>query len=467
MLNKISAIFSSLLFRIFISFWLITLISVISIQWFSKQLAEDFTILRPIPEEMQKLDRIGARLSTMLRRRPDTTIRSLLASTKKSPRHIQLWLKDLTTNQVFTLVKFKHQPISKLLNEQNFDAPVSIHLKDYQLIGPTDLLLNDKPVQLFIGHRGPSRIRPSFFRSLPTWARIAIPLFVSLLLCGLLSWSITRQLRALQATSKKLGDGDLTARVDNSRFDSDETRSLALSFNTMAAQLEQSVTAQQRLLADVSHELRSPLTRMQIALALAQSVKPQTKDLAKHLSRFELEITRLDQMIADILHISRLENSIQHLHIELTNISAITKQIVDDAKVLADNKNITINASITTGIELNGDGQFLASSIENILTNAIKYSPESSIITLTLMKNSDSIILTIRDTGPGVPESTLVNLFEPFFRVNDARDRQSGGCGLGLAIAKRAIIAHKGTISAINDQGGGLKVTICLPINLQ
>ena len=240
---------------------------------------------------------------------------------------------------------------------------------------------------------------------------------------------------------------------------------LATSFNQMAEKLEQNLNAQQRLLGDVSHELRSPLTRLQMALGLAQEPLLSEQSRIQYLQRCELEIGRLDNMIGDVLALSRLENIMQSLQLNTFNFSLLLSNIVEDEQFIANEKSILITVAPHSSIKISADSSLLSSAISNIVGNAVKYSPENSTISITLTQLKEELILTVSDAGMGVPEQAITQLFEPFYRVNTARDRQTGGTGLGLAIAKQAILAHQGCIFAKNNSASsGLTITVTLPL---
>jgi two-component system sensor histidine kinase CpxA len=294
----------------------------------------------------------------------------------------------------------------------------------------------------------------------------SIPLLISMTISWLLARSLSKPLLKIKDTATTFGNGDFTARVQQVSRRSDELGVLAKSFNTMAEKLEQGISAHQRLLADVSHELRSPMTRLQIALALANKSAENPKELEKHLLRCELEVTRLDDMIADVLTLSRLENTYQQILLADVDLHDLLQTIIDDAQYIANEKSIIIEQELTKPCYLFADSQLLASAMQNILTNAIKYSPENTMINVSLQQSIEQLEITIKDAGMGIPEHALPELFKPFYRVSDARERTTGGTGLGLAIAQQAVMAHQGTIKAENNHSGGLTITINLPLNI-
>jgi two-component system sensor histidine kinase CpxA len=293
-------------------------------------------------------------------------------------------------------------------------------------------------------------------------------LMISFLSCWLLAKSFTNPLIAIQKASKDIGEGKLATRITKFDQRSDEFGTLARSFNQMAEQLENNITAHQRLLGDVSHELRSPLTRLQLAVALAEKNMGNNIEQQKHLHRCETEVDRLDEMIADVLTLSRLEHNHNSFPADDIDIMHLVEHVVNDCQYFASSKNVTIDLKSEVNCLLLADSKLLASAISNVVNNAVKYSPNDQVVTLELSQNNAQIILSISDHGPGVPDEMIEKLFIPFFRVADGRERSSGGTGLGLAIAQQAIIFHQGEIIAQNQtSSSGLNVIITLPTLLK
>ena len=208
------------------------------------------------------------------------------------------------------------------------------------------------------------------------------------------------------------------------------------------------------------------MTRLQIALGLAQQDNISEVLLHKHLQRCELEVARLDEMISSVLSLSRLENTISQMELMSVDLKQLLSLCIDDAQYIANEKSITINFNSENTSLIQADANLLSSAINNILINAIKYSHKNDQLTVHLHKNSSHFIIDIIDTGTGVPADDLAKLFEPFYRVAQSRDRATGGTGLGMAIAKQAIVAHNGKISAQNNSENGLTVTIELPTEI-
>ena len=288
------------------------------------------------------------------------------------------------------------------------------------------------------------------------WLRLGMAILISGLVCYLLSRLMTNRLKELQRAARQLAEGDLETRLRVRDSGGDETDELARDFNSMAEQLQERVQAQRRLLSDVSHELRSPLARLRIALALAQE---DTNKSADYLQRIEQETERLEELIGQLLssQASRLDPD---CHIDLV---PLLHQLCKDANFEGQpvGKQVRFECELEQAV-IASSGDLLHKSFENILRNALTHTPEHSRVTLGLTAAGDSYCVQITDQGPGVPESELARIFDEFYRVDTARTRQSGGYGLGLAIARRAIVQHGGRLQAENT-GSGLAVTVVLP----
>jgi two-component system sensor histidine kinase CpxA len=230
----------------------------------------------------------------------------------------------------------------------------------------------------------------------------------------------------------------------------------------MADRLETLVGSQQRLLRDVSHELRSPLARLRVALELARQ---QAGDgAAEPLDRIEVETTRLDELIEQLLLLERLQAGDHDREPETIDFGRLVREVVDDASFEAAPAGRSVRLAEAPTILIEGHVTLVRSAIDNIVRNAIRHSPDDGSVEVELEVVDGRAQLRVRDQGAGVPDEDLESLFEPFFRVADARDRRTGGSGLGLAIARRAIELHRGTIRAENVGDGGFEVVVDLPI---
>lgn len=291
----------------------------------------------------------------------------------------------------------------------------------------------------------------------------AIFLVVGGAVCYLLAWRLTTPVRRLRRTVQQLAKGDLSARTGISTArKGDEIADLGYEFDRMAEQIEGLLTAQKQLVRDVSHELRSPLARLQVALELARRNAPPASEPA--LGRIEQEAERLNDMIGELLTLSLLENGTPLPSLNSVDLREMVTEVVQDTDFEA--------AGTGRQVQLCGDGhgtaqgnrELLRRALENVVRNAVRYTPPDSTVSVQLLTSeSNSILIQVRDHGPGVPENALDAIFQPFYRVAEARDRQSGGSGIGLAITFRTVRLHGGTVTAHNHPDGGLVVEISLP----
>ncbi|MCU0291473.1 MAG: ATP-binding protein [Thermoanaerobaculaceae bacterium] len=323
-----------------------------------------------------------------------------------------------------------------------------------------------RPLVLALAYRPP----PSLIDLLEP--RVLAPRLLALMLVtGLLCFWLARHLSSPVATlrhaARRLASGDFSARVGPSiGRRRDEISDLARDFDAMAERVVALLGSQQRLVRDVSHELRSPLARLRVALELARQ---GSGDKARRaLDRIEDEADRLNEMIEQLLTLSRLEAGAGSIERVPFDLGALVAEVVDDTSFEAGARSCTVRLDAAGRCDLLGSPSLLRSAVENVLRNAAAYSAEGSEIEVTLRVEGDDggrrAVISVRDHGPGVPEELLVQVFQPFFRVDDTRDRSTGGSGLGLAIAARAVQLHGGTIEARRAEGGGLLVVISLPV---
>ena len=286
--------------------------------------------------------------------------------------------------------------------------------------------------------------------------------------CYFLAWYMTKPVARLRAATQQLAAGDLTARAGSPNSKGgDEIAGLVRDFDTMAGRLENLVNAQSRLLNDISHELRSPLARLNVALGLArQRSGPES---ASMLERIELEASRLNELIGQLLTLARLEDGEQSVPSSPILVDEIVLNIAEDAEFEAQARRCHVRSEIPSGNwAVRGEASLLHSAIENVVRNAIRYTREGSTVEIHLErvdspKHSEAVI-SVTDCGSGVPSDALEKLFQPFYRLDDDRGRQTGGVGLGLAITERAVRFHGGRVAAFNRAQGGLLVEIHLPL---
>ena len=332
------------------------------------------------------------------------------------------------------------------------------------VVGPQHVTLNNAPFELYLTKEIPVLVHWRVRHAIAShWHLVILALGVSFLLSVLLAQYLVGPVRNLQRASRKLARGHLDARVDsNVTRRRDELGELARDFDHMAEQVGSLMLTKERLLLDVSHELRSPLTRLQIALALARRKIPEA--LAEH-DRIEREIGRLDQLIGQIIGFSRMQHRMANIPRQAVVLESMLSKLVDDGnfEARARGKAVVFKTRVREKIELIAVPEFLAGGIENIIRNGIRFTPEETAVEVTLNREHNSAVIHIRDYGPGVPEDALTDLFEPFFRVDETRGKENNGTGLGMAIASTAVTQHSGTIVAQNAHPG-LLVTISLPL---
>jgi len=297
------------------------------------------------------------------------------------------------------------------------------------------------------------RPTPFFGESPLRYLRYAGLLVTALLLCWALARYLSSPIGKIRKATQKLADGDLHTRVaDEVGNRRDELAALAKDFDVMAERIESLIDSQKRLSRDVSHELRSPLARMNVALEIVK--RKSNGEMAPMLERIETESMRLNKMISSSLTLSKLESGSQDFERRDLNLTSLVERVVEDADFEAEAKGKSVKIVAADKCNVLGSEALLQSAIENVLRNAVRYTKEGTTVEVALITNHSKVNLQIRDYGSGVPEDELNNLFRPFYRVGEARERRTGGIGLGLAIAEQAIRAHKGTISARNTQDG-------------
>ncbi len=286
---------------------------------------------------------------------------------------------------------------------------------------------------------------------------------VSGLICYLLARYLTRPILQLQAASRQLAAGKLETRAatDAGRR-SDELGELVRDFNAMAERIEDLVSSQRQLISDVSHELRSPLARLIVAMDLAR----ERKGGDPAFDRMEKDFERLSEMVGRLLTVARLDAASASVEMKTLNLRALVAEVVSDAEFAARERQRSVHFPVGADLYVEGNADLLRSAIENIVLNALRYTAPGTAVDVHLQAEAAlaSAQLTVRDHGPGVPDKELQNIFRPFYRVDNARDEQSGGAGLGLAITDRVIRLHRGSVTAANAAKGGLELQVRIPI---
>jgi signal transduction histidine kinase len=309
----------------------------------------------------------------------------------------------------------------------------------------------------------PVRTRPTLLNilSLPTtqFGVVTLAAILAASTALLLARSFSSPIVRLQRATQGLAAGALDTRVGKPFTQrKDEIGTLARDFDTMAEQIQALITDKEVLLRDVSHELRSPLARIRVALALAQ--RKADAPALQDLDRIEQETERLDQLVGQILTLARLRSSPLDQHVDV-DLNHVVSEVVADARF--EQPDVTIRFTDTKVPPIQGNAGEISSAIENVLRNALLHTGESAEVSVELTGSPSEVLVTIADNGPGVPDSDLKRLFEPFYRVDPSRDHNQTGYGLGLAIASSIVERHGGKLAASNRKGGGLAVSFRLP----
>ena len=390
---------------------------------------------------LSRLKRIDARRNPGDKHRPDfyiTTLEGKILSQDVRP-------------------KAKYRALKNFTSSIDFDAkPTQRAYGHYQIAGPVPIVLAKQRLLLYFGFdwQGP----PPFLMRLLDHP-IQLLLFIILLStpCLLwLAWALSKPAQRFAQAANRVAQGNFI--VDPSlEKGTSEFRSAGQSFNQMVKAVNSMISGQQRLLSDISHELRSPLTRLRMATSLAVRKQGQSAEL----DRIDTETQRLEQMIGELLELSRMQTD-SHMSREIQPLSSLWEEILSDAQFEAEQLNKLLQFNDIPNVSISGSPKLLMSALENIVRNAIKYG--NNVIKVTFETQDGQLTVTVEDNGAGVPDSELSQIFRPFYRVSTARDRDSGGTGLGLAITESAIRQHSGTISASRSTLGGLSVTFTLPV---
>lgn len=431
--------------------------------WIAKQTNDNYSI-RPLDNiNLQRINRIAARLELTATRRPDANLAFLLG--REGQRvNLGLLLVDPRNNE-FSYgfpqeTKLAEDLFLELIYQQQ---AFSIRTAGGVFFGPRALEIDGQLYYLFAGKPLPHGAMKRLLRSNPILLAISI-IIISGLLCGFLAWSLVRPIRALQKSAQLVTQGDLSQRVDFADSRGDELGALGRDFNAMTQQIEALIGSQKRLVADISHELRSPLARLQLAIGIAQD---RSNEISEHvhtqLLRIEKEAQQIDTMIERVLQLSRLEAKSPLEQRQIIPLQELLERVIDDVIFEAQDMDVEVQVEPIPVIDISCFPNLLVSAVHNVLTNAVKYCNNKVEVLFTTDKYTLTII--IKDDGPGVPEQDLQKMFEPFYRLSASRSRDSGGVGLGLAIVKQAMAMHRGDVVATNRDLSGLQVSLQIPLS--
>lgn len=415
---------------------------------------------RQINHNIDQLLAFRQQLSTELITEDFTTIRHLLGD---NPQYeSQFLIFDDYDNEILG-----RENLRKLPFRQHFDHPLMNEFKARQLQLFTEIISDSGAIyyiELSPKISFTPLLSPRFSGAI---LRFILWFLLTAIVCYALTRALTKQIHLLQRATQRLADGDFHgAFPPHYRFSHDELGQLGKDFQRMASQLDASQRARKQMLSDISHELRSPLARMQVALEIARTRlthTPPTDNFAQ-LERLETEIVRLNTLIGQIIHIQQLQLD-NVVKADWVLLNQLLTTIVADVNYEYQQQDKRANFSLASeNIKTLGDANLLHSALENIVRNAMSHTAQYSIVNIELSIKSNNAIITICDQGSGIPAADSARIFQPFVRLDSSRNRQTGGYGLGLFISKAVIEKHGGSIVVNNHAEGGLVVTVSLLI---
>jgi two-component system sensor histidine kinase CpxA len=445
---------TSLYWRIFLSFWLALALILVG------------TVSVVVNGEQQR------RFAQAYVLRSELYAQATEAFETAGPEGLRTWLAGIKrpeiSSRTFILDYTGRELLGRAVPDSLRDPPTDARLANTTIRGiggPLMLVGPDgKTFQVVIG---PLRSGPHLFGELEmpqvSTATLFIALVVSAVVCFFLARYLVSPVDQLRRATRQIASGDLDVRVSTKlKGRNDELGLLASDLDTMSERVRNLLELKQQLLRDVSHELRSPLARLQLALSLAR--RQENTGVERQLARIACEADRLEELIARTLTLARLERPMQGLESVPLDIAELLTNIVSDVGIEAEARGSTVALETERPLPVKGDPELLRSAMENVIRNAVRYGPPGSKVGIESRRTGAQIEVMVRDSGPGVPEKDLELIFEPFYRVDAARNRAVGGDGLGLAIAARAVGIHGGRIQARNLDKGGLVVQLSLPV---
>jgi two-component system sensor histidine kinase CpxA len=444
----------SLFLRIFLAFWaamLLVLLSTAAIAWY--RLAQYQTV---------DMDQLAAEAAARLEKEGVPGLRKWIAESERKYDGRSVYIVDYTGVDILQrelssrLQGYVHrleraglltkgvprdlEPNPLLLTPQFMDRDNTVYTVMVEAPGWPLSVLRSSDVRLLL---------------------LAFALVISGLVCWSLARYVSKPVERLQSSARSLAAGNLEARVgEEFSRRRDELGVLARDFDTMAEHVRTLLASREALLRGMSHELRSPLARLRVAAGLAR--RPGA-DVVRQLDRIELEAERLDTLIGQMLQVSQLRAVELALPREPVDLTSLLVDIVEDARLEASAANKAVEWTPGENVFVEGDHGLMRSAVENVLRNAVRFTKETSAVRVSVGRERGQAVVVIEDRGPGVPESELERIFEPFYRVAESRDRDSGGTGLGLAITGRIVRLYGGDVRASNITEGGLRVEIRLP----
>lgn len=443
----------SLYGRIFTIFWLtqlLVLLTVLVLQQLDPRQMSD------IPSNLQvKMNALADEISQQIAPLSGTINQKLLKVVKESSshRHGMRWFFTSTDGEFISRMRHHERPIRNFITlSDDLTLPQRRLYGKRMLLGP--FLIEDRQMKAHLYVSIPwKRALPFYVQLLDRpFQLLFVTMLISTPLLLWLAWAVTRPARRLQSAADRVCAGCFETDILLEKGPK-EFRRAGESFNQMVTSINQMLSGQQTLLSNISHELRSPLTRLRMANALASRKQGQSREL----DRIDIEAARMEQMIADLLALSRMQ---MDSHVERSRylIQTLWQPLLNDAQFEASQLGKSLHYSTLPPVSLTGNAPLLASALENVVRNAIRYAKQR--IEVSFVCTHQTLCVSIQDDGDGVPEAMLKDIFRPFFRVSAARDRETGGTGLGLAITENAMHQHQGSVQAHQNAQGGLTVVL-------
>jgi two-component system OmpR family sensor kinase len=463
----------SLFFRIFVTFWIATSIITLAFgfiyqststneRWQKWQFMHEHVLRAHLRDEADKLVRGGPAVleEVIAELRAHTDMHILLVDARPPSQRSgapEVDDSDEIAQDLGRRAVSEGQAVQRHLERVAYFAePLGVVAPGRALVGQLR-----RPPELF-WYLGPPETRP---------LRLLAILVVSGCICYALARHLTYRIRIIRQGSRRLAAGDLSSRIaPKLAAGEDEANALARDLDMMAERIAGLLRAQQQLMRDVSHELRSPLARLSVALELARDAsEPERAELHDRIAK---EAARLEQLIGEVLTLTRLEGGAPEArHAHALNLLELVQEVARDANFEAKPNQRRVEVLAAEPITLVGFAEVLRPAVENVVRNAVAFTPSGTEVEVRLERSVEGgrgwAKICVRDRGPGVPEAALEAIFRPFFRVSASRNRKSGGTGVGLAITERAVRLHGGTVKAANAAGGGLIVSIGLPLAVE
>ena len=429
--------FNTLFIKVFLAFWLLILLLSTTLTLLPKL---DGRQLHSVTRnDVQRLFKQQQRVQNFITRHPSIS-QDQLGYLVNKKRSNQVYLTDLS-GRLMTA----HAPKSVrkfILDSQDPNTPLKMDYKHKTYLGPILITHKQQPLLLYIHYRNPKASL-----ALVTWLidnpllLLFSALLISTPICAFLAWHLTKPLRQLKIVANKVTQGELDTPFPVIK-NSEEITQLASSMQLMVTSLKNMLNNQQRLLSDISHELRSPLTRLRLALAINKKHAGDSKEL----QRIELETLRIESMITELLNLSHTQLTPENK--EKMPLNEFLEDLFLDAKFEAEENGKKFIYPKLNTIKINIYPELAYRAIENIIRNAIKYAAKTITVEITI--DNKQLMLNIKNDGPLIPDRELDNIFRPFYRLNKSRERETGGVGLGLSIAESAMLKHGGKIWAEN-----------------